>query len=135
MLIIAIFTLVVLGSLAAVMSKIEWSSSDTHTREFMSAQAWMLTTSANEWALTQFYPLSGSVGMEDKCLGNTNTNIEGIDGASYQQLAQDVCGAVSMSCHLAGTLDSQNLFVVTATATCGEGAFQVQRRQEVWIKE
>lgn len=131
MLIIAIFTLVVLGGLAAVMSRIEWSTSDTHTREFMSAQAWMLASSANEWALTQFYPLNGNFNLKDTCTDGANP----VNGATYQRIAQDVCEAVSMSCRSAGELEGNELFVVTATATCGTGAFQVQRRQEVWVRE
>lgn len=126
-LIVAIFTLVVLGGLATVMSKIEWSTKDTHTREFMSAQAWMLANSANEWALTQFYPLSGPFDLDAAC--------SVIDGSRYGRTAQDVCSEATLTCKDTGDLNGIALYSVVSTATCGSGMYQVQRRQEVWVKE
>ncbi|MFA0519894.1 MSHA biogenesis protein MshP, partial [Vibrio sp. 10N.222.55.E8] len=40
--------------------QVQWSNHDTLTRKQLGTQAWLLAHSANEWALTQVYPLSVS---------------------------------------------------------------------------
>ncbi|NMS58541.1 MSHA biogenesis protein MshP, partial [Vibrio parahaemolyticus] len=35
----------------------------------------------------------------------------------------------------AGTSEAESLFRVQATAICGSGVAQVQRQQEIWVRE
>ncbi|MFW1503881.1 MSHA biogenesis protein MshP, partial [Vibrio parahaemolyticus] len=57
-LIVVLFVIIVMGYLAASLMKVSWSNQSTLTREFLGTKAWFIAQSANEWALTQLYPLS-----------------------------------------------------------------------------
>lgn len=127
-LIVAIFTLIILGGLASTMVRIGWSDGDTHAREVLSAQAWLLTHSANEWALTQFYPLQAtSTSFSDICSDT-------VDGADYTNITDKRCSSVTLGCRSVGSAEL-TLFIVESTAVCGTNFFQVERRQEVWVRE
>ncbi|MDD1829234.1 MSHA biogenesis protein MshP, partial [Photobacterium sp. ZSDE20] len=57
-LVVAVFVIVVMGFLATSLVQVQWSNHDTLTRKQLGTQAWLLAHSANEWALTQVYPLT-----------------------------------------------------------------------------
>ncbi|MGR5470520.1 MSHA biogenesis protein MshP, partial [Vibrio astriarenae] len=57
-LIIVLFVIIVMGYLAASLMRVNWSNQSTLTREFLGTKAWFIAQSANEWALTQLYPLN-----------------------------------------------------------------------------
>ncbi len=127
-LVVAIFVIVVMGFLATSLVRVNWSNSDSQAREVLGTQAWLLTQSANEWVLTQMYPLNASAAVSSACSATIN-------GASRSFSTQTTCEPVVMTCSNIGTLDEQDFFKVTATAICGSGELQVQRRQEILVKE
>ncbi|WP_394248691.1 MSHA biogenesis protein MshP [Vibrio profundi] len=124
--IVAIFVLVVMGMLSMSLTRVEWSNSDAQTREFLGTQAWLAAHSANEWALTQVYPLVAGYD-EDACADT-------VDGASLDfNLAQ--CQNAELTCEELPVLDDTRSFRIEATVECGSGINQVQRVQEVWVRE
>ncbi|AVF66845.1 MSHA biogenesis protein MshP [Vibrio alginolyticus] len=136
-LIIVLFVIIVMGYLASSLMKVTWSNQSGLTREFLGTKAWFVAQSANEWALTQLYPLNtdGSV-ITDVC-----SKIENGNTPPPTQITQGSgCRINTMTCSNigtfnAGTSEAESLFRVQATAVCGSGVAQVQRQQEVWVKE
>lgn len=130
-LIVAIFVIVVMGFLASSLTRVNWSNSDNQTREHLGTQAWLLAHSANEWALTQFYPiplLTVSGAFNTMCVDTVN--------GSSPDLSTDMpCSNPSLTCENKGVLDGQVFYRVEATAICGSGKLQVQRSQQVWVRE
>ncbi|CAK2430344.1 MSHA biogenesis protein MshP [Vibrio crassostreae] len=130
-LIVVVFVIVVMGFLAHSLTRVGWSNSDSLTREQLGTQAWLLSHSANEWALTQLYPiplLSTSAAFDSMC---TNT----ISGARPNLVTAEPCQAPRMSCMRVGDLNNQRFYKVEAKVICGSGRLQVERVQEVWVKE
>lgn len=127
-LVIAIFVIVVLGFLASSLTRVHWSNSDSLTREYMGTQAWLLAQSANEWALTQMYPLNASSAVSSACSATIN-------GASWSATTTTSCQAVSLTCNEIGTLDEQGFYQITAVAKCGNGELQVERQEQILVKE
>lgn len=60
MLIVVLFVVLVMGLLATTLARLEWTNQDTQTREIFGTRAWFMAHSANEWALTQLFPLGES---------------------------------------------------------------------------
>ncbi|MEZ8693334.1 MSHA biogenesis protein MshP [Vibrio splendidus] len=129
-LIVAIFTLVVMGFLATSLNRVRWASNDALTQEFLGSQAWLLANSANEWALTQIYPV-GSSAVSDAC--SVVNVVPSID------LANDNCALEVVQCTSIGELnldgEDRRFFKIEATAACGNDNIKVTRRQEVWVRE
>ncbi len=129
-LIVAIFTLVVMGFLATSLNRVRWASSDTLTQEHLGSQAWLLANSANEWALTQIYPV-GSPAISDVC--------SVVNVAPSIDVGNDNCVLESMQCVSIGELsldgEDRRFFKIKATAACGNESIRVTRRQEVWVRE
>ena len=50
--IVAIFVIVVMGFLAAALSRMEWSNQDALSRDLLGTKAWFAAHSLNEFALT-----------------------------------------------------------------------------------
>lgn len=137
MIIVIVFVLVVMGMLAANLSRIRWSNQDTLTREYLGIQAWFLAHSANEWALTHLFPLNGNDSISDlvaRC--NTINGTAGNDAASA--LSADIpCDSPSIQCNAPDSNIPADLqyYTVVTTAVCGSSdTFRVQRMQEVWVK-
>jgi len=42
---------------------------------------------------------------------------------------------VNTQCYSLGALDSVNYYKVESVAVCGSGQYQVERKQEAWVKE
>ena len=133
-LIVVLFVIIVLGYLAASLMKVSWSNQSTLTREFLGTKAWFIAQSANEWALTQLYPLDNR--HPDVAGICTNT----VDGATPNVTEETGCKLKAMTCSNigtfnAGTSEAESLFRVQSLATCGSGSTQVQRQQEIWVRE
>jgi len=124
--IVAIFVLVVMGMLSMSLTRVEWSNSDAQTREILGAQAWLAAHSANEWALTQVYPL---VSEYDENACEDIVNNTSLDFGLTQ------CQDAVLTCEELPVLDGTRSFRIEATVECGSGINQVQRVQEVWVRE
>ncbi|WP_299685736.1 MSHA biogenesis protein MshP [uncultured Vibrio sp.] len=137
-LIIVIFVIVVLGFLATSLSRTSWSDNDSNTRTLLGTQAWLLSHSVNEYVLTQFYPdpqLPSEVAAV--CNGN-QLNV----GGSIYTVASSMVDQAAMSCSLhqlqcssRGELEGVFFYVLESSVVCGSEVNQVQRNQEVWVKE
>lgn len=128
--IVVIFVLVVMGFLATSLSRIGWSNSDSHSKDVMGTQAALLAHSGNEWALKEIYAIAGADSVVDECIA-----IDGTAIALFQTAVS--CQNVQVSCQPRGgqLADGTQMYVVTSVATCGTGINQMQRSQQVWVKE
>ncbi|HDY7841366.1 MSHA biogenesis protein MshP [Vibrio vulnificus] len=129
MLVVAIFVIVVMGFLASSLTRINWSNSDNLTREQLGTQAWLMAQSANEWALTQLYPLGFSVSVSSAC-ATINIKVK-----TPNVSVNSPCRPPQMTCQSIGQLQGETFYRVEAIAVCGSGILEVERRQEVWVKE
>ncbi|MGY3568665.1 MSHA biogenesis protein MshP [Vibrio paucivorans] len=134
--IVSVFVLVVMGFLGANLARIEWSNSDSLTRDALGTQAWFAAHSVNELVLTDMYPLNASAAVSTVCAsiqGGTYTNA-GELVATYPN-----CGTVTVECHDVdnNSTDSEldGYYRIESAVVCGTGINQVQRTQEVWVKE
>ena len=130
-LVVAVFVIVVMGFLATSLVQVQWSNHDTLTRKQLGTQAWLLAHSANEWALTQVYPLTVSPAVSTSvsaACGNLSSN-------QVSSGMSTICTVEELTCSQIGTLDSVGFFKIESTAICGSGINQVQRIQEVWVRE
>ncbi|MEZ8021789.1 MSHA biogenesis protein MshP [Vibrio sp. 1F255] len=130
-LVVAIFVIVVMGFLATSLVQVQWSNHDTLTRKQLGTQAWLLAHSANEWALTQVYPLTVSPAVSTSVstvCGNLNSN-------QVSSGMSTICTVDELTCSQIGVLDGVGFFKIESTAICGSGINQVQRIQEVWVRE
>ncbi len=135
-LMVALFVIIVLGLLAANLTRISWSNQDTLAREFLGTQAWFLTHSGNEWAMTQLFPLDGAedyASIEARC-----TSLDPTTAAPTMVSRNDLpCRAPIIECIAPATSLPNELkyFKVMTRATCSSGSkFEVERVQEVWLK-
>lgn len=133
-LIIAVFVIVVMGMLGLTLTRLEWSTQDTLTREVLGTQAWLLANSGNEWGLTHLYPLDGSSGVSSINSACSTLNTAASAAASTLVAATDNrCSKLTISCTALGQ-DDLVYFKVTSGAVCGTGQNIVQREQEVWAR-
>ncbi|MGD8173090.1 MSHA biogenesis protein MshP [Vibrio sp. TRT 21S02] len=125
--VVVVFTLVVLGFLASTLTRIEWSNNDAFTRDILGNQAWLLAHSANEWALTQMYPLS-------TVTPDLAVNCSAVSGAVSSVTASS-CQAPVIRCESRGALNGRNMYRLESQVTCGSGVFEVRRVQELWVTD
>ncbi len=133
-LIIVLFVIIVMGYLASSLMKVTWSNQSGLTRELLGTKAWFIAQSANEWALTRLYPLNGTSDSVATLCKNQ------VSGAAPNVTQGTGCRLSSISCVKLGTLNAdtsaaESLFRVQATAVCGSGLSQVERQQEIWVRE
>lgn len=140
-LIVVIFVIVVMGLLAGTMARLEWSNQDTQSREVMGTRAWFMAHSANEWAMTQLFPL-GETG-EDLISLEGNCSSLSVLPADY--FANDTeyqhCRVESLTCTPQTITDQDEstikygFFKVSAKASCGDedGLFRVERAQDIVV--
>lgn len=135
-LIVALFVIIVMGYLAASLMKVTWSNQSGLTREFLGTKAWFSAQSSNDWVLTQFFPLGKSAAVASVCDALKAGTLT-IDSG----LVDKACQIDTLDCENAGKLPGEvdgeevGLYVVKSVAICGSGLSQVQRQQEVWVKE
>ncbi|WP_337167207.1 MSHA biogenesis protein MshP [Vibrio parahaemolyticus] len=133
-LIIVLFVIIVMGYLASSLMKVTWSNQSGLTREFLGTKAWFIAQSANEWALTQLYPLSDTnADVANFCVNTVSGATPNVTQGTSCQLRAMTCSNVGT--FNAGTSEAESLFRVQATAICGSGVAQVQRQQEIWVRE
>ncbi|WP_146442361.1 MSHA biogenesis protein MshP [Vibrio kanaloae] len=130
-LVVAIFVIVVMGFLATSLVQVQWSNHDTLTRKQLGTQAWLLAHSANEWALTQVYPLTVSPAVSTSVSTVCNT----LNANQVSSGMSTICTVDQLTCSQIGVLDDVGFFKIESTAICGSGINQVQRIQEVWVRE
>ncbi|PMH38709.1 MSHA biogenesis protein MshP [Vibrio cyclitrophicus] len=130
-LVVAVFVIVVMGFLATSLVQVQWSNHDTLTRKQLGTQAWLLAHSANEWALTQVYPLTVSPAVST----SVSTVCSNLNSNQVSSGMSTICTVDELTCSQIGTLDSVGFFKIESTAICGSGINQVQRIQEVWVRE
>ncbi|MDN3617787.1 MSHA biogenesis protein MshP [Vibrio gallaecicus] len=137
MLIIVIFIIVVLGFLAASLSRTSWSDNDSNTRTVLGTQAWLLSHSVNEYVMTQFYPdpdpLSSSA-VPTVCTDPMPGAVITVANAIVTESAMN-CSLNQLQCSSRGELDDLVFYVLESSVVCGSGISQVQRNQEVWVRE
>ncbi|MDC5804237.1 MSHA biogenesis protein MshP [Vibrio europaeus] len=128
--IVIIFVLVVMGFLATTLSQIGWSNSDSYTKDVVGTQAAFLAHSGNEWALEQIYGIERTNPVSTQCATINGSNI-----GTFQTTIN--CQNVQVSCDSRGgqLADGTQMYVISSTAICGTGINQMQRNQEVWIRE
>ena len=130
-LVVAVFVIVVMGFLATSLVQVQWSNHDTLTRKQLGTQAWLLAHSANEWALTQVYPLTVSPAVST----SVSTVCSNLNSNQVSSGMSTICTVDELTCSQIGVLDGVGFFKIESTAICGSGINQVQRIQEVWVKE
>ncbi|CAH6873782.1 MSHA biogenesis protein MshP [Vibrio chagasii] len=130
-LVVAVFVIVVMGFLATSLVQVQWSNHDTLTRKQLGTQAWLLAHSANEWALTQVYPLTVSPAVST----SVSTVCSNLNSNPVSSGMSTICTVDQLTCRQIGVLDGVGFFKIESTAICGSGINQVQRVQEVWVKE
>ena len=135
-LIVTLFVIIVMGYLAASLMKVTWSNQSGLTREFLGTKAWFAAQSSNDWLLTQFFPLGESAAVASVC-DSLKAGTLTIDNG----LVDKACKIDKLDCENAGKLPGEvdgeevELYVVKSVAICGSGLSQVQRQQEVWVKD
>ncbi|EGR2324322.1 MSHA biogenesis protein MshP [Vibrio alginolyticus] len=133
-LIIVLFVIIVMGYLASSLMKVTWSNQSGLTREFLGTKAWFVAQSANEWALTQLYPLNDTnPDVADFCANTVSGATPNVTQGTGCQLSAMTCSNIGTFNE--GTSEAESLFRVQATAVCGSGVSKVQRQQEVWVRE
>ena len=128
-LVVAVFVIVVMGFLATSLVQVQWSNHDTLTRKQLGNQAWFLAHSANEWALTQVYPLIVSPAVST----SVSTVCSSLNANQVSSGMSTICSIEQLTCREIGMLDGVGFFKIESTAICGSGINQVQRIQEVWL--
>lgn len=80
------------------------------------------------------YPLNASTtDIAAVCSGEVSGAIPPVAVGSRCEVNAMAC--TNIGTFNEGTPDAESLFKVQATATCGSGVIQVQRQQEVWVKD
>ncbi|MGI9875582.1 MSHA biogenesis protein MshP [Vibrio chagasii] len=130
-LVVAVFVIVVMGFLATSLMQVQWSNHDTLTRKQLGTQAWLLAHSANEWALTQVYPLAVSPAVST----SVSTVCSSLNSNQVSSGMSTICTVDQLTCRQIGVLDGVGFFKIESKAICGSGINQVQRIQEVWVRE
>lgn len=130
-LVVAVFVIVVMGFLATSLMQVQWSNHDTLTRKQLGNQAWLLAHSANEWALTQVYPLIVSPAVST----SVSTVCSSLNANQVSSGMSTICSIEQLTCREIGMLDGVGFFKIESTAICGSGINQVQRIQEVWLRD
>ncbi len=135
MIVMAVFVIVVMSMLALNLMRLKASNQGTLVRENLGAQAWFLSISAGEWALTQMYPLDATataVELTTRC-----TNLNNVSQEVRSKIADGFpCNALTISCaNPSLSLPSELVyFQITTSAVCGSGDFTVQRGEQIWVR-
>ncbi|MFS1947062.1 MSHA biogenesis protein MshP [Vibrio lentus] len=139
-LVIVIFVIVVLGFLATSLSRTGWSDNDSNTRVVLGTQAWLLSHSVNEYVMTQFYPAPEP--QASSAVGRVCNSSDLQPGGRFFAVASSIVDSASISCSLEllqcssrGELDGSVFYVLESSVICGSGLSQVQRNQELWVRE
>ncbi|SBT12951.1 MSHA biogenesis protein MshP [Vibrio celticus] len=134
-LVIVIFVIVIVGFLATSLTRTSWSTHDTNTRSVMGTQAWLLSHSVNEYVMTQFYPdPAASSAVSASCAKPMPVDISNF-AESLVESATVSCELYRLECENRGRLGGMSFYILESSVICGSGVSQVQRNQEVWVRE
>ncbi|MDN3632599.1 MSHA biogenesis protein MshP [Vibrio lentus] len=136
-LVIVIFVIVIVGFLATSLTRTSWSTHDVNTRSVMGTQAWLLSHSVNEYVMTQFYPdpdPAASSAVSALCKEKMSPDISNF-AESLVESATISCKLHRLECENRGRLGNMNFYVMESSVICGSGVSQVQRNQELWVRE
>ncbi|HAS26504.1 MAG TPA: MSHA biogenesis protein MshP [Vibrio sp.] len=136
-LIIVIFIIVIVGFLATSLTRTSWSTHDTNTRSVLGTQAWLLSHSVNEYVMTQFYPdpdPTASSAVSASCTTPIPVDISNF-AESLVESATVSCELYRLECENRGRLGGMSFYILESSVICGSGVSQVQRNQEVWVRE
>ncbi|MGF1708565.1 MSHA biogenesis protein MshP [Enterovibrio baiacu] len=127
MLIVSVFTITALAALGAALMQINWSQSDTTTREVLGARAWLAANSGTEMAMARLFPLATDKDNlpTASCSASeitTNFNSAGLTGCS-----------VSVTCNTVGVTPLAQ-YRIESKGECGSGHLKVVRVQESWAR-
>lgn len=128
---VALFVIVVMGFLASALSRMEWSNQDGLARELLGTQAWFAAHSLNEMALTHLYPLGQSAAVSSVC----NDGWAAISAEASSMITQYPGCLAQTQCIPLGELQDEQIFKLESSVTCGSGRYQVERVQDVLVKE
>lgn len=133
--VVVIFVLVVMGFLATTLTRIQWSNTDAHVKEVLGTQAWLLAQSVNESVLTVFYPLdSEDSNIAGQCqFSMPSPNF--VDGSGVFTEIKMNCRLINSSCNPVGSLDEMNYYKLLARVRCGSDKSEVERTEEIWVRE
>ncbi len=147
MLVVAIFVILVLGMLAMNLMRVDWSNQDTLAQEYLGNQAWFVSYSGNEWAMTQLFPLNEDAeyaNILSRCQGisSSGTPATSTNSAAAALVASGniPCSSPTITCQSIPESPSANFpeqlrhFVVISRTICSSGKFEVERVQETWVK-
>ncbi|NOH80940.1 MSHA biogenesis protein MshP [Vibrio sp. RE86] len=138
MLLIVLFVILVLGYLATSLNLTSWSSRDSTNRGILGTQAWLLSHSANEYVLTVMYPTPTTDNVDAICTGtrlNLNGDIRTFIEDQIIESATANCQLMALECTDRGDLDSRTFYILESTVSCGTGINEVQRSQQVWLRD
>ncbi len=136
-LVIVIFVIVVLGFLATSLSRTSWSDNDSNTRVVLGTQAWLLSHSVNEYVMTQFYPDPDPAASSAVSAVCTKLEPLGVVSEAKSLISRVPmnCSLSSLECSSRGELGGLVFYVLESSVICGSGVSQVQRNQQVWVRE
>ncbi|WP_428772826.1 MSHA biogenesis protein MshP [Vibrio sp.] len=129
--VVVIFVIVVMGFLAASLSRVEWSNQEANSRDVLGSQAWLLAHSVNEWALTQLYPPLNTGEQFD--LTATCSALPAVPAGLYTENCRQI--VVSCTPPGSGIPEALRYFTLQSRVQCGSGEFLVERSQQAWLRE
>ncbi|MCS4308891.1 MSHA biogenesis protein MshP [Rheinheimera pacifica] len=124
-LVIAVFVIVVMLALAAALSRLLISSSETVVYEVQGTRALFAAQSGLEIALTQLFPLNGAAAGCGAVTASRSFNADSLQSCN-----------VSISCTPFTTAapESITLFKLSSTASCEAGGFQTRRTVQIEVR-
>ncbi|WP_264877810.1 MSHA biogenesis protein MshP [Vibrio agarivorans] len=123
-LIVAVFVIVVMGMMAAMLNRMQWSNQDSHVREVNGTHAWLAAQSASECMLVNEYPLNVSGAQPTCTLDDLKTFYRDNRNCSVKSERSNNW-----------TLGEDSYFKINSRAVCGSALHQVERQHEVWGRE
>ncbi len=133
--VVVIFILVVMAFLAETLTRIQWSNSNSHMRDVLGSQAWVLARSVNEDTLTQLYPLDVvSSAVEANCKDPMPLPSFVDTDRNFKETTMN-CRLDTSYCRQMGELDNTRYYKLFALVRCGSGKSEVERTEEVWVRE
>lgn len=125
-LVVAIFVIVVLGFLAAALSRLVVSSSDSVVTEVLGARAFQVAQSGVEQAMLEAFPLGAEPITDCDQLDSSSVDMAELNGPGLEDCQ------VNLSC-LDASLASQPIFQVSVTGQCSAGSKTATRTISVEV--
>jgi len=128
-LIVAIFVITVMAVMATALMKINWSQSDTTTREVLGTRAWFAANSGIEWGLNRLFPIDDGSTVQ---VCDSDAQFLPVSADKFHHCRASVtCEAITV----ATSAGSAMHYKLESTGTCGTGKNKMVRVQEAWAKD